>query len=64
MEEKELLKAVLELTNRKDSLEWGTASKGGARKVYTDFLDWDATKARIDAANKAAEYAIGNGVPK
>jgi len=40
-----------------DSVEIGTPSKGGAVKIYGNFSDEAAFKAKIDSAKKIREYA-------
>jgi hypothetical protein len=45
------------ITENPDSIEIGTPSKGGAIKVYGNFNDLEAFKAKIDAAKAAREYA-------
>ena len=40
-----------------DSIEMGTPSKGGAIKVYGNFSDPAAFKAKIDAAKEVKQYA-------
>ncbi len=46
-----------EIGKLSDSLEIGTPAKGGAIKVYCDFKNLDETKAKIDNAIQAREYA-------
>ena len=43
-----------------DSLTIGSASKGGAIKIYGNFADEEAFKKKIDAAKKVREYAQAN----
>jgi len=43
-----------------DSLEIGTPAKGGAIKIYGDFKDKEAFKAKVDAAKEVREYAQVN----
>ncbi len=43
-----------------DSLEIGTPAKGGAVKIYGNFSDEAAFKAKIDNAKKVREYAQAN----
>lgn len=45
------------IKEHQDSLEIGTPGKGGAVKIYGDFEDLAAFKAKIDAAKQAREYA-------
>ncbi len=40
-----------------DSIELGSASKGGKVKIYGDFNDLDKFKHKIDNANQALSYA-------
>ena len=40
-----------------DSIEIGTAGKGGAIKVYGDFKEKDMFKVKIDTALELREYA-------
>ena len=43
-----------------DSLEWGTPSKGGARKVYGNMKDDpEAFGKKIERMNLASRYALG-----
>ena len=49
-----------------DSLEIGTAGKGGVIKVYGDFTDVEGFKAKIDNAVKLRAFAnekVTNGNP-
>ena len=46
-----------EIGKMQDSLEVGTAGKGGSIKVYGDFNDLDAFKKKIDNAVIARSYA-------
>ena len=49
---------IMELFDvKQDSLEVGTASKGGGIKVYVNFSDLEETKTKIDNAIIAREYA-------
>ena len=43
-----------------DSIEIGTPAKGGAVKIYGNFSDESAFKAKIDNAKKVREYAQAN----
>ncbi|KKL45545.1 hypothetical protein LCGC14_1987920 [marine sediment metagenome] len=43
-----------------DSIEIGTPAKGGAVKIYGNFDDEAAFKAKIDNAKKVKEYAQAN----
>ncbi len=57
-----LLDLLLELVRLEvytDSLEIGSASKGGVVKVYGTFDDLDAFRKKIDAALEARRYAQG-----
>jgi len=47
----------LHKTENPDSLEIGTPSKGGAIKIYLDFLNVDAAKIKIDNAIEVRNYA-------
>lgn len=40
-----------------DSIELGSASKGGKVKIYGDFNDLDRFKQKIDKASQALAYA-------
>jgi hypothetical protein len=56
---------TLHKTENPDSLEIGTPSKGGAIKVYCDFFNPDAAKAKVDNAILVRDYAnrkIGNPI--
>ena len=61
----EILNKSVVINERPDSLEIGTPAKGGAVKVYTDFLDKGITEQRIKAAFEARKYAqslMGDGI--
>ena len=45
------------VTENPDSLEIGSAAKGIKLKVYGNFSDLDAFKAKIDSARAARDYA-------
>jgi len=45
------------VTENPDSLEVGSAAKGVKLKIYGDFSDLDAFKAKIDNARAARDYA-------
>ena len=45
-----------QIIERKDSVEIGTASKGGALKIYFDTTDPEQAKTLIDNAIKVREY--------
>ena len=47
---------TLHKTENPDSLEIGTPSKGGAIKVYGDFINPDGFKAKIDNAIEVRNY--------
>jgi len=57
MTEQTITKQIIE---RKDSVEIGTASKGGALKVYFDATDPEQAKTLIDNAIKVREYLHDN----
>lgn len=58
MNEEEKLKIVESLINEnRDSLEIGSASKGGSVKIYLNFSNLDDAKAKIDKAIEARKYA-------
>lgn len=48
------------VTENPDSIEIGTPSKGGAIKIYGNFVDKEAFKRKIDAAKEVKEYANTN----
>jgi len=51
-------------TENPDSIEIGTPSKGGAMKVYGDFMNSEAFKLKIDKAIEIRNYTnskLGNG---
>jgi hypothetical protein len=52
-----LLVSLITGEDLKDSIEFGTPSKGGAVKIYCDFSDLPACKAKIDAAQEARKHA-------
>jgi hypothetical protein len=47
---------TLHKTENPDSLEIGTPSKGGAIKVYCDFMQPDICKQKIDNAIEVRNY--------
>lgn len=54
---------TLHKTENPDSLEIGTPSKGGAIKIYCDFINPELCKTKIDNAVIVREYAnkkLGN----
>ena len=56
---------TLHKTENPDSIEIGTPSKGGALKVYGDFINPDAFKLKIDNAIEVRNYMnlkLGNPV--
>ena len=57
MEPTEIIVKHLETSKLQDSLEIGTASKGGAIKIYTDFNDVAGSKSKVDNALLIREYA-------
>ena len=57
MEEKHVIVEHRELGKLQDSLECGSASKGGCVKVYTDFSDVDGTRDKILKAFEARKFA-------
>jgi len=54
---RDLLLQVLRLEAHTDSLEIGSASKGGVVKVYGNFEDPDAFRKKLDAALELRRYA-------
>ncbi len=52
-----LIEALLRIAAEKDSLEIGTAGKGGAVKVYGNFGDIEEFQRRIDNALSLRRYA-------
>jgi hypothetical protein len=59
MEQVDLIKAVLEMEERKDSCEIGTAGKGGALKVYFNAGEPEQAMKRIDRALSIRAYLSG-----
>ena len=55
----DLVRELLRLEAHTDSLEIGSASKGGVIKVYGSFDDPEAFRKKIDAAMEARRYAQG-----
>lgn len=55
----EVEKAKASVDRKKDSVEVGTPSKGGAMKVYFDASDPDEAKMLVDNAYITREYAQG-----
>ncbi len=54
----DLAKMLIDLmTHAPDSLEIGSASKGGTIKVYVDFSDLEAAKTKINNAIAARNHA-------
>lgn len=47
-----------------DSIEWGTPSKGGARKIYYDARIPDSAIERIFNANLLSQFAEGIATPE
>ena len=45
-----LLQEVLRVESQRDSLTIGTAGRGGCVKIYGDFSDLEAFKAKLEAA--------------
>ena len=54
---RDLLLQVLRLEAHTDSLEIGSASKGGVIKVYGNFEDPDTFRKKVDAALELRRYA-------
>lgn len=62
----DLLVQLLRIESHKDSIEIGSASKGGVVKVYGDFEDVEGFRAKLDAAlalRKYAQHAMGETGP-
>jgi hypothetical protein len=60
MDKDEIVKALVALIAKgenPDSLEIGSASKGGVVKIYCNFENIEATKLKIDRAFEARDYA-------
>ena len=55
MEDKEIINK--HINDNPDSLEIGTPSKGGAVKIYGNFIHLEAFKMKIDKAKEVKEYA-------
>lgn len=53
----DLVRELLRLESDVDSLEIGSASKGGVIKVYGSFDDPESFRKKIDAALEARRYA-------
>ncbi len=60
----DLFLEVLRLESHVDSLEIGSASKGGVLKVYGNFEDPDAFRKKIDAALELRRYAHDRMAPE
>lgn len=67
MDRDEIVKALVALIAKgenPDSLEMGTAGKGGCIKIYCNFENIEATKLKIDRAFEARDYAQTKNQPK
>jgi hypothetical protein len=55
----EIITKHINITENPDSLEIGTAGKGGAIKVYGNFFEDVAFKQKIEKAIEVRKYAQG-----
>ncbi len=53
-------KAGNELGENPDSIDIGSASKGGKVKIYGDYSDVETFKKKIDGAKEVKDYANAN----
>jgi hypothetical protein len=66
MNREEIVKQLLDLlaNENKDSIEVGSASKGGAIKVYGNYDKPEEFKAKIESALTLREFAFNRTVSK